>query len=101
MLECGPSLRTSQNTAVQSITIPFRSYNRFVGIIDGGVREGVQYYFVDCPELFDRQELYGAREPATILTTQSASAFTAAPCLKLANFLASPTCFTFMTGRLT
>jgi starch synthase len=47
--------------AMQSITIPFQSYNRFVGIIDGGMRDGVQYYFVDCPELFDRQELYGTR----------------------------------------
>lgn len=44
---------------VQSITIPFRFYNRFVGILDGGRREGVQFYFVDCPDLFDRQELYG------------------------------------------
>jgi len=47
--------------AVRSITIPFESYNRFVGIVDGGKREGVQYYFVDCPELFDRQGLYGTR----------------------------------------
>jgi len=45
--------------AIRSITIPFRFYNRFVGIVDGGVRDGVQYLFVDCPELFDRQELYG------------------------------------------
>jgi starch synthase len=47
--------------AVRSITIPFESYNRFVGVVDGGRRDGVQYYFVDCPELFDRQELYGTR----------------------------------------
>jgi len=45
--------------AVRSITIPFEYYNRFVGIVDGGKRAGVQYYFVDCPELFDRKELYG------------------------------------------
>jgi starch synthase len=45
--------------AVRSITIPFESYNRFVGIVDGGRRDGVQYYFVDCPELFDRPGLYG------------------------------------------
>jgi len=25
------------------------------------MRRGVQYYFVECPELFDRQELYGTR----------------------------------------
>lgn len=45
--------------AVRSITIPFEYYNRFVGIVDGGKRNGVQYYFVDCPDLFDRQGLYG------------------------------------------
>jgi len=27
--------------------------------VDGGVRAGVQYFFVDCPEMFDRPELYG------------------------------------------
>jgi starch synthase len=47
--------------AVRSITIPFEHYNRFVGIVDGGMRKGVQYYFVDCPELFDRKELYGTK----------------------------------------
>jgi starch synthase len=48
--------------AIRSITIPFESYNRFVDIVDGGQREGVQYYFVDCPELFDRKGLYGTIE---------------------------------------
>jgi starch synthase len=50
--------------AVRSITIPFPYYNRFAGIVDGGVRDGVQYYFVDCPELFDRDGLYGAKTGA-------------------------------------
>ena len=45
--------------AVRSITIPFQYYNHFAGIVDGGKRNGVQYYFVDCPDLFDRQGLYG------------------------------------------
>jgi len=45
--------------AVRSITIPFQHGNRFAGIVDGGTREDVQYYFVDCPEFFDRQGLYG------------------------------------------
>lgn len=45
--------------ALQSLTIPFRYYNRFAGIVDGGIRDGVQFYFVDCPEMFDRPELYG------------------------------------------
>ena len=41
-----------------SVTIPYPSYNRFVRILDGGVAEGVQMYFVDCPELFDRESFY-------------------------------------------
>jgi len=47
--------------AIRSITIPFKSYNRFAGIVDGGKIDGVQYYFVDCPEMFDRPELYGPK----------------------------------------
>jgi len=47
------------NEAVRSITIPFPHGNRFIGIADGGLREGVKFYFVDCPEFFDRQGLYG------------------------------------------
>ena len=46
--------------AIRSITIPFSTYNRFAGVVDGGKRDGVRYYFIDCPELFDRKELYGA-----------------------------------------
>jgi starch synthase len=45
--------------ALRSITIPFPHGNRFAGIVDGGIRDGVRFYFVDCPELFDRQGLYG------------------------------------------
>lgn len=45
--------------AVRSITVPFRYYNHFVGVVDGGKRDGVQYYFLDCPALFDRPQLYG------------------------------------------
>src|SRR5471030_1483782 len=41
-----------------SVTIPCPSYNRFVRILDGGRAEGVQTYFVGCPELFDRESLY-------------------------------------------
>jgi starch synthase len=44
---------------LQSVTIPFPSYNRFVSISDGGVADGVQTYFVDSPELFDRESFYG------------------------------------------
>jgi starch synthase len=44
---------------LESVTIPFPSYNRFVRILDGGLAQGVQTYFVDCPELFDRESFYG------------------------------------------
>ena len=40
------------------MTIPFPSYNRFVRILNGGLTDGVQTYFVDCPELFDRESFY-------------------------------------------
>jgi starch synthase len=42
-----------------SVTIPFPTYSRFVRILDGGLVDGVQNYFVDCPELFDRESFYG------------------------------------------
>jgi len=54
-----PLLEKELTYAICSITIPFPHGNRFVGIVDGGVRDGVQFYFVDCPEFFDRQGLYG------------------------------------------
>ena len=41
-----------------SVTVPFPTYNRFVRILDGGVTDGVQMYFVDAPELFDRESFY-------------------------------------------
>lgn len=41
-----------------SVTIPYPSYNRFARILDGGLAEGVQMYFVDCPEFFDRENFY-------------------------------------------
>ncbi len=43
---------------IPSVTIPFPSYNRFVRILNGGLTDGVQHYFVDCPELFDRESFY-------------------------------------------
>lgn len=52
-------LQDEPRYVIRSLTIPFQYYNRFAGIVDGGVRAGVQYYFVDCPEMFSRPELYG------------------------------------------
>jgi starch synthase len=44
--------------AIRSLTIPFSYYNRFVTVVNGGISDGVQFYFIDCPELFDREYLY-------------------------------------------
>lgn len=50
-----------RNVLIASLTIPFSDYNRFVSIVDGGTRDGVQFLFIDCPELFDREALYGTQ----------------------------------------
>jgi starch synthase len=41
-----------------SVTVPFPSYNRFTRVLDGGNGDGVQVYFIDVPELFDRESFY-------------------------------------------
>jgi|SRR6187402_1371006 len=43
---------------IASLTIPFPTYNRFARILDAGEHNGAQVYFVDIPELFDRESLY-------------------------------------------
>lgn len=45
--------------ALASLTVPFPGYNRFVRMLNGGEKEGVQTYFLDCPEMFDREGIYG------------------------------------------
>lgn len=45
--------------AISSITVAFDDRYRFCSVLDGGVRSGVQYYFVDYPPFFDRDALYG------------------------------------------
>src|SRR5258708_5881788 len=49
----------SPPVVLPSVTIPFPSYNRFVRVLNGGLDAGVQTYFIDCPELFDRESFYG------------------------------------------
>lgn len=48
----------NRHNAIRSLTIPFSYYNRFVTVVDAGTTDGVQFYFIDCPELFDREFLY-------------------------------------------
>ena len=57
--EVREQLQGAVRYAARSITIPFPHGNRFAGIVDGGTRDGVKFYFVDCPEMFDRKGLYG------------------------------------------
>jgi len=44
-----------------SLTIPLGTSLRFPAIEDAGMVEGVRYFFVDDPALFDRPGLYGER----------------------------------------
>jgi len=56
-----PQYRSTHATtvAVPSLTIPLGDSLRFPGIMEGGSLHGVRYYFVDDPEYFDRDQLYG------------------------------------------
>ncbi len=59
-----PRYRGTKATAVvmPSLTIPMGGTRlRFPAIADGTVLHGVRYYFVDDPEYFDRDGLYGGR----------------------------------------
>jgi starch synthase len=49
---------SNASVVLPSVTVPFPSYNRFARILDGGIVDGVQMYFVDVPELFDRESFY-------------------------------------------
>ncbi|MFZ0319268.1 MAG: glycogen synthase GlgA [Candidatus Sulfotelmatobacter sp.] len=46
-------------TVVRSITVPFDDKYRFSAVVTGGSQGGVRFYFVDYPEFFDRDALYG------------------------------------------
>jgi starch synthase len=46
---------------IPSVTIPVGPRLRFPAVTDGSVNGGVRYFFVDDPEYFDREGLYGGR----------------------------------------
>ena len=48
------------SVTVPSLTVPAGEGLRFPAIVEGGTLHGVYYYFVDDPEYFDREQLYGA-----------------------------------------
>lgn len=51
---------SDSNRSISSITVPFDDRYRFCSVLDGGMRNGVQIYFVDYPPFFDRDGLYGS-----------------------------------------
>jgi starch synthase len=57
-----PRYRNTRAAAVTvpSLTVPIGDALRFPAIEEGGTLHGVYYYFVDDPEYFDREQLYGA-----------------------------------------
>ena len=56
-----PRYRNTQikNIVIKSLTVPMGTTLRFPAIADGARPGGVQYFFVDDPEYFDREQLYG------------------------------------------
>ncbi|MGB6431366.1 MAG: glycogen synthase GlgA [Candidatus Acidiferrales bacterium] len=44
-----------------SLTVAFGERLRFPSIVGGGAKVGVRYFFVDDPEYFDREALYGVQ----------------------------------------
>jgi starch synthase len=46
-------------TVVRSVTIPFDDEYRFASVVSGGSQGGVRFYFVEYPQYFDRDALYG------------------------------------------
>jgi len=50
---------TDPATVVRSITIPFDDKYRFASVLSAGSQSGVRFYFVEYPEFFDRDALYG------------------------------------------
>jgi starch synthase len=56
-----PRYRNNQvkNLLIKSLSIPMGTALRFPAVADGGRPAGVQYFFVDDPDYFDRDQLYG------------------------------------------
>ena len=51
---------TKATTAIMpSVTVPLGDRLRFPAVVDGALLHGVRYFFVDDPEYFDRDGIYG------------------------------------------
>ncbi|HEX8925871.1 MAG TPA: glycogen synthase GlgA [Terriglobales bacterium] len=49
----------TKRVVIPSITVPFDDQYRFCSVVDGGIQNKVQFYFIDYPAFFDRDALYG------------------------------------------
>jgi len=47
-------------TVVRSITVPFDDKYRFCSVVAAGASAGMRFYFVEYPQYFDREALYGS-----------------------------------------
>jgi starch synthase len=52
---------TQSKVVLASVTTPFDDSYRFCSVLDGGKHAGVQFYFIEYPDYFDRDALYGTR----------------------------------------
>lgn len=50
---------TDPATVVASVTVPFDDKYRFASVVGAENQSGVRFYFVEYPEFFDREALYG------------------------------------------
>jgi starch synthase len=50
---------TDPAIVVRSITIPFDDKYRFASVVTAGTQSGVRFFFVEYPEFFERDGLYG------------------------------------------
>src|ERR1700752_3162006 len=50
---------TDPAVVVRSVTVPFDDQYRFASVVSGGSLNGVRFYFVEYPQYFDRDALYG------------------------------------------
>jgi starch synthase len=53
------TLLSDPATVVRSVTVPFDDEYRFTSVVSGGMQNGVKFYFVEYPQYFDRDHLYG------------------------------------------
>ena len=50
---------TDPATVVRSVTVPFDDKYRFASVVSAGSQGGVRFHFIEYPEFFDRDALYG------------------------------------------